>query len=227
MERLTPVVLVVSSLCFLAMAAPVWAQSSAGEDPRWTVLDTPPAPGEVCIVCGVPAPSDAMHLRYKGRSVAVDQKHFPEWQANPERHFRQKQARAALFDEEAMPDQTGGQGWLWLGIYALVGTLVGGVTAYLAVARGLAPVPWFFAGVFFNVVALILVLTRKGSAEQFVEGIPGGLRKVPITRAPMICPVCQTQNHPSASQCIQCDSALTPTAPSEASDLRNSGGAHA
>lgn len=133
-------------------------------------------------------------------------------------------ARSALFDEAAMQgagDAGGGWGaglgsiWLWLGLYVLLGTLMGGACACAAVARGLRPLPWFCAGVALNVLALGAVLTRRACTGTLPQGIPRGLGKVALTRAPCHCPGCGAANHPSAASCMTCGAALSPSVASE------------
>ena len=60
-------------------------------------------------------------------------------------------------------------GWLYLGIYVLVGLVCAAACGYLAVNRGLQPIPWFFAGLVGNVAA-IFVLILTALAVHFVSG---------------------------------------------------------
>lgn len=126
-------------------------------------------------------------------------------------------ANAALFDEKAMP--AGRQmtfGWLWLGLYVLAGLICSALCGYVAVCRGLAPMPWFFAGLVGNVVGLALVMSvRRGDTAALPGGIPRGFAKVPTTRAPSACPACGVTNHPSARRCTGCGASLSPTVEAE------------
>lgn len=182
----------------------------------WEVLETAPAPGGRCIVCGGPmAGGGDVLILYKGRTVAVCARCPEAWAADPEGSFRTVQARSALFDEESVSPRRVGPGWLFLGAYVLAGTLVGGLCAYVAVSRGLPSLPWFFAGVLANVVALALVLTRRGDTSRLPEGVPRGLRKVPSTYAPRNCARCGAEHHPSAARCPGCGAELQPAVEAE------------
>ena len=193
------------------------------QDERWTVEDVRPGEGERCIVCGEHIVGEnVVHLRYRGREVTVGEPLLGEWEADPDRYFRPMESRTALFDERSMEGGELSFGWLFFGIYVLIGTLVGGVTAYLAIARGLRPLPWFFAGVAFNVVALIAVMTRATDPTSSLEGVPPGLSKVPVTRSPDRCD-CGATNHPCADRCSRCGVALDPRA--QAETARVGGGA--
>jgi hypothetical protein len=98
------------------------------------------------------------------------------------------------------------------GLYVVTGLVAGAACAYLAVGRGLAPIPWFFAGLLANVIPLIVILTRHGAdLSRFPAGIPRGLSKVPTTLSPRFCPPCGAENHPAARRCLECGAPLEPT----------------
>lgn len=186
-------------------------------DTPWTVLDRHPGAGEQCLVCGQRIwDLEVVALRYKGRTFHVAAPMMADFEAAPERYFRQLQPRAALFDEAQVRERPMASGWLAIGLYVLIGLVCGALTAYLAVARERPPLPWFFAGLLVNVVAPAALLTLpRGAAGDLPAGIPAGLAKVPTTRAPAPCPACGSLNHPAADRCSRCGAALTPTAEAE------------
>ncbi len=189
-----------------------------------TRLEGERASGKTCLACGQPVDEahDGIVLQYRGRWVFLHGDECPQclehWIADPDALFRELQARSVLFDEGPGADRPGTHGgWLLFGFYVLAGLVVGGVTGYLAVARGHPPVPWFFMGLFLNVVGLVLLFTRgRGDLSAHPAGVPAGLRKVPTTHEPVPCQACGTTNHPAASACSGCGVSLTPSVSSEA-----------
>lgn len=125
--------------------------------------------------------------------------------------------QGALFQEATEPSSPLKDAWLVLGLYVVAGLVAGALCGYLAVGRGLSPLPWFFAGLLLNVVALGAVLLTRGSADlsRFPGGIPAGLTKVPTTRAPQRCSRCSADNHPAARVCLSCGSRLEPLVEAE------------
>ncbi len=180
----------------------------------WVVLDERPGDGEQCLVCRKRVyDEDVVEIRYKGRTFFVGKPFMGDFEADPARYFARIQARSALFDESALAAKRPmAFGWLWLGGYVLAGMLCSASSAYIAVCKGLMPLPWFFAGLFGNVAGLGLVMfVGRGDAAALPAGIPAGLAKVPTTRAPVACPSCGAANHPSAARCADCREPLTPT----------------
>ena len=99
----------------------------------------------------------------------------------------------------------------------LVGLIFAAATAHLAVRKALPPTPWFFAGLLLNAVGYLILLTRPpGDPHAFPTGIPGGLRKVPLTYNSAVCPCCGAPLHPAARNCRCCGSEVTPSFESEA-----------
>ena len=177
---------------------------------RREVLSQRPGDGERCIVCKQQVHgADVVEVRYKGRRFFVKEAMLPDFDADPERYFNELQARAGLFDERAVGGGRVSTGWLAFGGYVVVGLVFAALCGYLAIGRGHAPLPWFFAGLAGNVAALfVLLMTPRGDPEAFPAGVPPGLAKVPVTRAPVPCPHCGATNHPSAAQCSGCDQSL-------------------
>ena len=180
----------------------------------WVVLDQRPGDGEQCLVCRKRVyGEDIVEIRFKGRTFFVGKPFMGDFEADPARYFARIQARSALFDESALAAKRPmAFGWLWLGGYVLVGMLCSASCAYIAVCKGLTPLPWFFAGMLGNVAGLGLVMfAARGDAAALPAGIPAGFAKVPTTYAPATCPSCGAANHPSAARCADCREPITPT----------------
>ena len=171
-----------------------------------------------CIVCQAPATPGALTEIYKGRRITVcNERCLAAWHEHRAELFPLLQARGALFDEEAMDERSLMSGWMWFGVYVLAGLVCGAIAAYVALGKGLAPLPSLVAGLLLNVVALALVAARpRGDVSNLPEGVPDGLRKVPATYTPLPCPKCGHENHPSARACARCGAALAPQLESEA-----------
>jgi len=205
----------VASAAVAADVEPVRTNGEAG----WVILDRRPGDGEQCLVCRKPVvDEDVFEIRFMGRTFFVGTPFMGDFEADPARYFARLQARAALFDENALAaDRPMAFGWLWFGTYVLVGLFCSALCAYIAVCKGLTPLPWFFAGLFGNVAGLGLVMfVGRGDAAALPAGIPAGLAKVPTTRAPVACPSCGVTNHPSAARCADCREPLTPSVTPEA-----------
>ena len=178
--------------------------------------------GRECLLCPSPLGDSDTSVQHKGRTVYLHAgKCEAHWRDHPEdqdKFFARLQARGALFDENALEASAVNWGWLIFGLYVLLGLVFGALCAYLAVAWGHGPIPWFFFGLFLNVLALIGILARaKGDITGLPAGIPAGLRKVPTTRAPSYCDGCGAENHPSAVKCGACGGELRPSAAAETS----------
>ncbi len=202
----------------------LWTTPTAGADPEparevepAVELDRRPGEGEQCIVCGLAIEGlEIVEVRYKGRSFLVAAKMLEDFEGDPDVYFQKLQARSALFDERGMEGRRTSSGWLYFGAYFAVGLIFAALCGYLAVSRSLAPIPWFFAGLAGNVAALaVLLVTPRGDASALPAGVPAGLAKVPVTHAPVPCPSCGATNHPVASACGGCGTALAPALESE------------
>ena len=184
----------------------------------WQILDKRTGQGEQCLVCNKSVfDMNVVEVRYKGRVFHVaDGKMFQVFQADPQTYFRKLQARSVLFDEMAVQSRQMSMGWLGLGLYVLLGLITGAACAYVAIAKGLRPVPWFFGGLFGSVVAIVAVFAAPTRRDLTAPaGIPSGLAKVPTTYGPQKCNGCGSENHPSATKCSGCGSTLTATVESE------------
>lgn len=200
-------------LLAVLLTSPLIADQDPEREPAAPVeLDRKIGEGEQCIVCGQTIDGlEVVEVRYKGRSFFVAAKMLDELKGDPDTYFEKLQARSALFDERAMEGRRTSSGWLYFGVYVLVGLVFAALCGYLAVSRSLAPIPWFFAGLAGNVVALaVLLATPRGDASALPAGVPAGLAKVPVTRLPVPCPSCGTSNHPAAAACSGCGTGLAP-----------------
>ncbi len=180
----------------------------------WTRGEARPGEGEQCLVCDQRVfGKDVVEVRYQGRTFFVAAgEMFELFIQDPEQYFRKLRARSALFDERGVGQSSMGWGWLGFGLYILLGLVIGAVCAYQAVRKGLAPVPWFFAGLVGN-GAVLAVLLNAADADRAraPAGIPKGLRKVPLTYTPVPCEACGRENHPSAHTCSGCGASLEPS----------------
>jgi hypothetical protein len=168
---------------------------------------------------------DVVEIRYRGRTFFVGAARLGDFEGDPEAYFRQLQARAGLFDEEALQGRAATGGWLILGLYVLAGLLFAAWCGYLAVGKALAPVPWFFAGLVGNVAALVVLwIAPRREPAALAGAIPSGLGKVAVTPQPVPCPGCWSSNHPAATACSLCGAELTPTVEPETARLRGPGG---
>ncbi len=184
--------------------------------------ERPPAPPAAnpgwCIVCEAPARPGAVTEIHKGRRVTVcDESCRATWHEHEDELFASMQARGALFDESALNERSLLSGWMWFGSYVLVGLVCAAIAAYVALGKGLAPLPWLLAGLAFNVLALCALAAKpRGDLSRLPEGVPSGLRKIPATHSPTCCAKCGTANHPSAQACAGCGAALSARFESEA-----------
>ncbi|MEE8538125.1 MAG: hypothetical protein V3S71_08955 [Acidobacteriota bacterium] len=181
-----------------------------------------PVPGETCLVCRQPVGVGDVAVIHRGRRVLLHTDAcMAAWNAGAETIFASLQPRGALFQEPSARSTPLDGVWFLLGVYILAGLVAGAVCGYVAVARGFSPLPWFFAGLAINVIALGLLLTRgRADTSKLPAGIPPGLAKVPTTRAPVPCIACGAGNHPSASRCTGCGATLLPSAESDLQRLR-------
>jgi hypothetical protein len=174
--------------------------------------------GEICVVCGSSVSSSDLAIIVKGRRLPVMKEMVAELLQHPETYFKTTQLRSALFQEEfeTAPGavQSGvGLGWFLAGAYILSALIFGGLSGGAAIARGLPPIPGFFAGLALNVLGYLYVLTRAPRSAPL--GVPAGLAKVPVTQSPLACPQCGSMNHPAAASCSVCHVALRPQGQSD------------
>lgn len=193
------------------------AASPPTETPAPTEIQRKTGEGELCLVCGMRVEGKpVVELRYKGRRFFVAEEMLDELFADPDPYFRRLQAHSALFDESSYPDTVSWSGWLVFGSYVLAGLVCAALCGHLAITRSLPPLPWFFAGLFGNAAALlVLFLSTKRGAAVGPAGVPAGLAKVAVTHTPVSCSACGRTNHPAARACSHCQAELSPTVRSE------------
>ncbi|MEE9219681.1 MAG: hypothetical protein V3U98_11510 [Acidobacteriota bacterium] len=215
---------VLASLCLMVAVGAGFAaaQREPGHRPGMLQRASPDAvqpaeAGEWCLVCRSPVAEGGLVLLHRGRRVPLHTGVcLEEWTRNSEMIFTSLQPRGALFQELSVPASPLAGGWFLLGLYVLAGLVVGASCGYLAVARGLAPIPWFFAGLGLNVAALAGLLTRpRADLSKLPAGVPAGLSKVPTTRPPRRCLKCGSHNHPAASRCTDCGASMEPLVEAE------------
>lgn len=174
-------------------------------------------PGDYCIVSSKPLGPNDICLLVNGRRVPLKREAVDIFLKNPEKYFSKLQPKSALFAEDMGVDKSLSLGWFIFGIYVLVGLVFAAFTSHTAVAKGLSPIPWFFAGLFLNAFGYLAILTKKPG--EIITNVPSGFRKVPLTKDPSACSSCGHENHPSAKNCSNCGIALIPKAVSETEKL--------
>ena len=225
-------ILVLSAIAYAAASRPSLAcgltfQAAASQDvpaqniPSQPALPPPgtsvePRPGDICIVCNRPVGSKDRVYLVDGQRVPVHLEEDGVLRRNSERYLARVRPRGGLLGTEPDAHSALSARWLGLGAYVLVGLIFAGLCGYRAVNRGLSPVPWFFAGLAFNLAAYLVLLARPSHFEALpADELPRGLAKVPVTYRPEPCPNCGALNHPSASVCPRCGAKLQPRRDSE------------
>ena len=173
-------------------------------------------PGDICLVCREPVGSNDLVYLVRGQRVPLHRGgDEQDLLARPQYWLAQIQPRVALFSVDQGLSSLSGF-WFFAGLYVFIGLIFAGATAHLALGKALSPIPWFFVGLSLNAVGYLILLMRpRGNATAFPAGIPGGLRKVPLTHRSVECPRCGARLHPAAHNCSGCRGELTPSVESE------------
>ncbi len=184
----------------------------------------PPKENDRCIVCGVPLTEEDVVLIVRGRRVPLNRAMVDSFMNNKTHYFAKLQPKGALVQENLEAPEGTAQGgisfgWFLFGAYVLVALLFAGLSGYHAVSKGLSAIPHFFIGLFLSAFGYLYVLTRPSQVEK--DTIPPGLARVPDTHAPVGCPKCGNENHPSASKCAGCGAELQPLYESEVTRVRS------
>lgn len=175
-------------------------------------------------MCPQPIEGEALVVHYRGRTFTFHAGPCEQhWHDERDNVFATMSPNGALFAESPVLAERLWRGWFGFGIYVLVGLICGTVAAYLAIGRGQSAAKWFFLGLLINVFALILLLLSPRLAVQGPQGVPSGLRKVPVTRAPQRCSHCGAENHPAARRCLACKEDLESSVATEVSAVIEGG----
>lgn len=176
--------------------------------------------GEHCLACDTRVEGEGVLLVHRGRRVYLHLGDCADhWNEDTDALFAALQPHGALWDEAETTAPLLG-GWFWFGVYVLAGLVFGAASAFAAIDRGRPAAPWFFLGLALNVIAFTMILTKpRVTLVPALEGVPAGLRKVPVTHSPVLCE-CGAENHPSASSCSVCGAALSPRTEAEAERAR-------
>ncbi|RMF66990.1 MAG: zinc ribbon domain-containing protein [Calditrichaeota bacterium] len=167
----------------------------------------------------MPLTEDDLVLIVRGRRVPLNRAMVDSFLNNQEKYFSKLQPKGALVQENLDAPRGTAQGgislgWFLFGLYVVVALFFSGMSGYVAVTKGLPPIPHFFIGFFFSLFGFMYVVTRPARVAR--EQVPAGMVKVPRTASPVPCPECGESNHPAASRCAGCGAKLQPAFESEA-----------
>lgn len=195
--------------------APTAQRAPEGLLTNGVVQQAPPKPGEVCTVCEKPVKSGDLVYLVDGQRIAV---HAGECDAALRAHPQRWLARlapkgGAFLGTDARVALT--SAWLYSGLYVVVGLIFAALCAQRSLRTGYSPGSGLLLGLVFNVLGYLFVITRPNRGVKAPAGVPPGLHKIPTTYEPQPCPKCGDQNHPSATRCLGCGSALAPRIGSE------------
>jgi hypothetical protein len=174
----------------------------------------PAKAGEICVVCNRAVSADDDVYIVNGQRLPVHREAcLAKLESDPGKYAAHLRPAGSFLgvEPDAAPALTAR--WLFVGSYILLGLIFSALSANAALNRGMRPAPWFFAGLFFNVLAWALLLARR---QGNAPAAPKGLAKIPETAAPVPCPACGHFNHPAARLCLGCGAKLRPAAVSEA-----------
>ncbi len=194
----------------------VYARAQAPQAPGATPLGSsvPARAGEICAVCNRPVSARDDVYIVNGQRLPVHREAcLAKLASDPGKyaaHLRPSGSFLGL-EPDAAPALT--VRWLMFGLYVLLGLVFAALSVNAALNAGMRPAPWLFAGLFFNVLAWAVLVTRRQAAAS---AAPKGLAKIPETATPVPCPRCGHLNHPAARACLGCGAKLEPVAVSEA-----------
>ena len=183
---------------------------------RIFVQTVPVRPGvDRCVVCStLLQPGDRVYL-VEGQRVGIMVVMEPRLLSDPWTYIARLKPRGGLFGGEMAPASGVSDGWLLLGVYVTLGLGFAAVCGHRAINVGQGPVPWFFAGLFFNAFGYLALLLRPVNDDAAPPARYAGVTKVPSTSEPHTCPQCGHLNHPSATECLGCHTSLIPEGASE------------
>jgi hypothetical protein len=209
------IALLLGSLAALGQSGP---NSASSENERSFSKTVPVEKGDRCIICNTPLQaSDKVYL-IEGQRVGVMKSMEAQFFSNPWGYIRRLRPGGGLFGGETAPRSAVSNGWMYVGVYVLLGLVFGALAAHRALDAGQRAVPWFFAGLFLNLFAYLALLVRGTNQES--ANHYGGAVKIPATVEPVLCSECDALNHPSATKCSKCGGSLEPLMTSEVTSLR-------
>jgi hypothetical protein len=177
----------------------------------------PPRAGDICIVCKRPLGTEGVVYLVNGQRVPI---HFVvcynAFAKEPQKFLAFLQPHGAFLGAGS-EEQGLSFGWFYAGLYVLVGLVFAALCAHRAIHSGRNPAAWFAAGLVFNALGYLVLLTRP--RQQAAADVPEGLGKVAATYAPLPCPDCGALNHPAADRCAECGNKLQSTVSSEVDKL--------
>lgn len=172
-------------------------------------------PNEICWVCNRVLEQSGVAYLVQGQRVPV---HLGK--CDETLRARARQSLARLKPRGAFLGAGGemiglSNVWFFAGLYVLLGLVFAALCAHGAFHSGHSPSLWFGAGMIFNALAFLVLLTRPKRRVVALAGVPAGLHKIAATYEPQPCPKCGAGNHPSALQCGGCGANLRPRITSE------------
>ena len=164
--------IMVLSFCLLCnaiigfAAAPPDLERELREAPRREI-----AHGEDCIVCGaeLDGVEGSFALEIRGVRIPISTKHFEALLRDPQHYIAQLSGGRPVFSERPRRANTPPT-MLGMGLLVLGSLAFGGLAAFGAYRKGLAPGPWFLVGILANVVSLFLLSMQKTEARPVSPG---------------------------------------------------------
>ncbi len=205
-------------LAAFGVAALIWlsgAIAPAQNKPR-IVGPMPAEDGETCVVCNSRVSKDDLAYVIDGQRVAVMRAMEADLLANPLEYVTKFRPEGMIFSNQQSTRESGA--FFWAGVLVLAGLMFGGACAHMAVEKGFSAWRWFVMGFLFSAPATLALALKTPVAGRTV---PSGLAKLAKTHGPKPCHACKAPNHPSASRCASCGSALDPTVTSELQAAKN------
>ncbi len=196
--------------------------SEPAKAPDQLVLDgrvvgerVPSREGEVCLLCNKPISKDDVTYLVEGQRVPVHRHGCLEsLTANPGAWLARLRPAGAFLDAKAASLGLSGY-WLWFGSYIFAGLIFGALAANRAFRVGRNPLAWSLIGFVASLPGYLVLLSVPKNKLRTPAQIPKGLAKIASTYAPIACPACGTENHPSAHKCSGCGGNLAPRIASE------------
>ncbi len=171
-----------------------------------------------CLVCGGKHHNVDQVVKYKGMDLPLCSEscvaHFQAAQVKGELNAitGKIEPRGVLFQEDSTPKHPAKKITFWLGYFMLLGLVCGGMSAYIALQKGLPGFNHFLLGFFLNFIGIILVALKRAEVMRFHAE---GLVKIPATHTEVVCPKCGHHLHPAAKRCNACNATMQPAVSSE------------